>query len=76
MFRPGDEVPETAPYMVQHDQHREHHEVQVIEGRRFPFCRQCGEAVRFVRLDASVFKAHTCIESDPDFTSAASASML
>ena len=76
MFRPDDEVPETAPYLVQHHGHRENHEVQAIAGRRFPACRQCGEAVRFVRLDPSVFKAHECIESDPDFTSAASAGSL
>lgn len=73
MFCPDDEVPETAPYMVRHRQHRESHEVQAIAGCRFPFCRQCGDAVRFVLLDASVFRAHACIESDPDFASAATA---
>jgi hypothetical protein len=76
MFRPDDEVPETAPYLVQHHEHRMNHEVQAVAGRRFPPCRQCGEAVRFLLLDASVFKAHVTIESDPDFTVAASAGTL
>ena len=76
MFRPDDEVPETAPYLVQHQQHRADHELQAVAGRRFPHCRQCGDRVRFTLLDASVFKAHATLESDPDFTTAASAGQL
>jgi|1185.fasta_scaffold1488449_1 hypothetical protein len=76
MFGPGDEAPATAPYLVRHHQHRANHDVLVAEGRLFPVCRQCGDAVRFVLLDASVFKAHTAIDSDPDFTTAASAGSL
>jgi hypothetical protein len=76
MFRPDDEVPQTAPYLVEHQQHRENHEVQAIAGRRFPACRQCGDAVRFMLLDASVFRAHTSLDSDPDFSLAASAGTL
>ncbi len=73
MFRPGDTVPETAPYMVQHEKHRVAHDVYATAGRTFPDCRKCGDAVRFILLDSSVFKAHASLESDPDFVSAASA---
>jgi hypothetical protein len=76
MFRPDDEVPQTAPYLVQHQQHRANHEATAVAGRRFPHCRQCGDGVRFILLDASVFKAHACLDSDPDFSSAASAGQL
>ena len=69
-------VPRSGPYLVRHERHRPDHQVAAMEGSRFPPCHTCGKAVRFVLLDASVFKAHVTIESDPDFTEAASARTL
>ena len=76
MFRPGDSISESAPYLVHHEKHREPHVAYGKAGRSFPFCRKCGEAVRFTLLDVSVFKAHACLDSDPDFSPAASAGSL
>jgi hypothetical protein len=73
MFRPGDTVPESAPYLIQHHEHRANHDAYATVGRIFPHCRRCGDAVRFVLLDSSVFKAHATLESDPDFSSVAAA---
>ncbi len=72
MFSPGETIPVTAAYLVHHAGHRHDHDVNATEGATFPFCRQCGEAVRFVLLDSSVFKAHASLASDPDFSNAAS----
>jgi hypothetical protein len=74
MFRPGDVIPETSPYLVRHLQHRDDHEVFAMAGGEFPKCRLCGEAVLFVALDGSVFRARDPLMSDPDFAPAASAS--
>lgn len=73
MFRPGETIPESAPYLVQHEKHRANHDAYATGGGTFPHCRRCGDAVRFVLLDSSVFKAHATLESDPDFSPAASA---
>ena len=73
MFRPGDAVPASSPYLVRHQEHREDHEVFVMEGAAFPKCRTCGEGAIFIALDASVFRARDPLMSDPDFAPAATA---
>jgi hypothetical protein len=40
-------VPESGIYRVLHGSHRLMHEATLLEGHRFPFCRQCRLAVRF-----------------------------
>jgi hypothetical protein len=42
-FRPGQIVPESGVYRIDHDpvQADMPHEVTVIKGRRFPTCRHC-----------------------------------
>ena len=46
-FRPGDYVPESGIYRINHDSHRLMHEATLIHGTRFPRCRVCRDAVRF-----------------------------
>lgn len=46
-FKPGDIVPTTGIYRVEHDAHRLMHEATLLEKTLFPQCRQCGTAVRF-----------------------------
>jgi hypothetical protein len=67
MFRPGQVIPETAPYLVRHFRHRPEHVVTAVVGGIFPECHQCKTAVRFTQLDSSVFRSHVRIDSDPDF---------
>jgi hypothetical protein len=67
MLRPGEVVPETAPYLVKHFKHRPEHVVTAVVGGVFPECHQCKLAVRFTLLDSSVFRKGVRIESDPDF---------
>jgi len=46
-FRPGERVPRSGLYRVYHDAHRLMHEAALLRKDPFPFCRQCGTAVRF-----------------------------
>ena len=45
-FRPGDTVPQSGIYRVEHDSHRLMHECTLVKDSLFPQCRQCG-SVRF-----------------------------
>jgi hypothetical protein len=48
LHRQGSIVPESGVYEVIHDKgHAQKHEVTCIEGRRFPPCRTCHDAVQF-----------------------------
>jgi hypothetical protein len=67
MFRPGEVVPQTAPYLVRHFKHRAEHVATAVVGGVFPECRQCKAAARFTPLDPTVFRAHAAIDTDPDF---------
>jgi len=46
-FKPGQFVPESGIYRVEHERHRLMHEATLLEETRFPVCRKCGIAVRF-----------------------------
>lgn len=46
-YRPGELVPESGIYRVTHESHRLMHEATLLEGNRFPICRQCRDSVRF-----------------------------
>jgi hypothetical protein len=47
VFQPGDRIPESGVYQVQHYRHRLYHEVTVLGGASFPPCDDCGMNVRF-----------------------------
>ena len=46
-FAPGEIVPESGLYQVNHESHRLMHQATLERGARFPQCRQCKMAVRF-----------------------------
>jgi hypothetical protein len=46
-YKPGDRVPESGVYRVEHGPHRLMHIATLVRSTRFPQCRQCGRAVRF-----------------------------
>lgn len=46
-YKPGHRVPRTGIYRIYHDLHRLMHEAALVEGTRFPLCKQCKDAVRF-----------------------------
>jgi hypothetical protein len=47
-YPPGQRIPYSGIYRVQHYLHRPAHEVTMIEGDFFPQCRTCEQQVRFV----------------------------
>ena len=49
-FKPGDTVPTSGIYRVEHNAHRLMHEATLVEDSVFPQCRHCGTAVRFQLL--------------------------
>lgn len=52
-FKPGEIVPQSGIYRITHDpSHTAAHDVTVIEGRRFPPCRNC-KGVRFELVRAA-----------------------
>ena len=46
-FEPGDIVPSSGVYRVEHDSHRLMHEATLLADTRFPRCKQCRNKVRF-----------------------------
>lgn len=64
VYRPGDPVPQTGVYRVEHDGHRGDHEATLLDGGNFPRCHRCGENVRF-----SLLRAAARIQGDRDFES-------
>lgn len=51
-YRPGDRVPESGIYRVEHGPHRLMHMATLGGNTRFPLCRQCGRSVRFSLIRA------------------------
>ena len=49
-YTPGQRVAFSGIYLVQHDSHRNDHEVIMVQGAFFPSCRGCGRQVRFFPL--------------------------
>ena len=52
-FLPGDAVPTSGVYRVQHYRHRTTHEITILEKEKFPSCRTCGQQVRFELVRAA-----------------------
>lgn len=46
-FKPGEIVPVSGIYRVEHKTHRLMHEAALLVQSRFPLCRRCDTAVRF-----------------------------
>lgn len=46
-FFPGEVIPQSGIYRVEHNSHRLMHEATLLEGDLFPLCRQCKHQVRF-----------------------------
>lgn len=46
-YKPGEVVPASGIYRVEHESHRLMHEVTLLAESVFPRCRQCNGAVRF-----------------------------
>ena len=47
MFKPGDIVPYTGVYRIDHHLHRLMHEATLEAGIRFPICRKCRAGVTY-----------------------------
>jgi hypothetical protein len=46
-FKPGELVPWSGVYCVEHHSHRLMHSATLVGNARFPRCKRCGKAVRF-----------------------------
>ncbi len=46
-YKPGQIIPASGIYRVEHDSHRLMHEATLLAENLFPRCRQCDSAVRF-----------------------------
>jgi hypothetical protein len=71
-YRPGDVVPESGIYRVNHDSHRLMHEATLLQDQRFPICRKCKHDVRFelrraVKNPSQITSGfHAILEDYPD----------
>ena len=72
LFKPGQAVPASGIYSVEHRPHRLMHMATLVNNMRFPRCKQCGDAVRFtlVRLVKDgrgvPFRSTAILEAYPD----------
>lgn len=51
-YRPGEVIPVSGIYRVEHPTHRLMHEATLLGQNLFPRCRECRDAVRFRLLHA------------------------
>jgi len=71
-FAPGDVVPASGVYRVEHQAHRLMHEATLLANTRFPRCKRCKDAVRFSlsrKVDDNLvlpFSGHLILEEYPD----------
>lgn len=71
-FCPGDTVPVSGVYRVEHDSHRLMHEATLLLDTLFPRCKHCKDAVRFSLIrsvqDNHVlpFRDHAFLEEYPE----------
>ena len=71
-YRPGDTVPRSGVYYVEHSSHRLMHTATFIVDSRFPRCKECKHSVRFRLLrpvddqKALPFHTHAFLEEDTD----------
>jgi hypothetical protein len=49
-FKPGELVPESGLYCIEHHSHRLMHTLTLAANIRFPRCKRCGDSVRFILL--------------------------
>ena len=78
-FVPGDVVPVSGVYRVEHNSHRLMHEAALMADTRFPRCKRCKGQVRFTLMrpvvDGQVlpFHVHAFLEEydDPEHPLAA-----
>jgi len=49
-YKPGDVVPFSGIYRIEHAPHRMMHHATLTEGMPFPKCKKCGAAVRFAAV--------------------------
>jgi hypothetical protein len=61
-FKPGEKVPSSGVYRVEHKEHREEHDATLREGEQFPTCTVCTEEVRFRLVQSAKL-----IDRDVDF---------
>jgi hypothetical protein len=47
VYRPGDIVPKSGVYRIDHHLHRLMHEATLLEGEKFPLCRKCRAGVSY-----------------------------
>lgn len=47
LYRPGDKVPVSGVYRIDHHLHRLMHEATLEGGTKFPLCRKCRSGVSF-----------------------------
>lgn len=46
-YKPGDTVPRSGIYRIEHAPHRLMHEATLLKGALFPCCKRCRNSVRF-----------------------------
>jgi hypothetical protein len=68
---PGDKVPFSGIYAIEHDEHRLMHQATLEKGALFPLCRTCGARVRFKLVRAVKgyvlpFRSSVILEEYPD----------
>ncbi len=71
VYRPGDIVPTSGIYRIEHYRHRLMHEATLKQDTRFPLCRTCKKQVRFsligtVRGKVLPFRPTEILEDYPD----------
>jgi hypothetical protein len=73
-FKPGEIVPLSGVYCVEHHSHRLMHNATLVSNIRFPRCKQCGNGVRFTLVrrmkDTLVFpfRSTAILEEYPERT--------
>jgi hypothetical protein len=71
-FKPGELVPASGVYCIEHHSHRLMHSATLVVNSRFPRCKRCGNSVRFKLVrrvkDALVFpfRSTAILEEYPD----------
>jgi hypothetical protein len=71
-YKPGDSVPASGIYCIEHEPHRLMHTATLLAQSRFPRCKQCGDAVRFTLVRrvqdwrAVPFRTTAILEEYPD----------
>jgi hypothetical protein len=71
VYMPGERVPVSGIYAVEHDQHRLMHQATLDKDMLFPLCRTCGTEVRFtlvraVRGAVLPFRTNAILEEYPE----------